>query len=195
MKLGCAAGAVLVASLVVLSRAQTRVWHDSRTLWEHAAEVTPTPMVLWFLGLELKAEDPQHAAELFRRAAELNPDYGNAWYEYGKLAHAAGALSEAEGAYTRAVECMEQPYVARVDLGVLYFMTGRREEGVRELRTAVDEVERGGAADRQGRPHMALGMVLLEMGRRAEGVEWIRKAAGFGDMKEAAERKLRELGE
>ena len=184
----------MIGGLVFLSRAQTRVWNNNLTLWEHAAAMTPTHTVLYYLGGFLKERDPARAAGLFRRSADMNPRFGLAWYEYAKLAHAGGDLREAERAYVEASKYLVQQYVAHVDLGVMYYVQGRREEAVRQYELAVASVERADEVDKQGRPYMVMGLAMLDMGRRDEAAAWFRKALGFVDTREGAAGALREMG-
>jgi Flp pilus assembly protein TadD len=183
-----------VSVLAIASFVQTRAWRDSVSLWTHAARVTPTPRVLMTLGRTIKDQDPEYAKDLLRRAAEGNPTLGPAWYEYAGLAQQAGDLRAAEEGYLRAAPLLMQEYVPRVDLGILYLVTGRREEGLEQLRLAVAAVERDPPEERQGRPYMVMGLAVLEEGRRDEAAGWFRKAALYVDTHDGAVAELRKLG-
>lgn len=71
-----AAGGVLVA-LGVRSHLQARLWHDDLTLFGHAVRVSPRS-VLSLNNLASATEhagDPERAAELYRRAIDVRPEY------------------------------------------------------------------------------------------------------------------------
>jgi hypothetical protein len=89
---------------------------------------------------------------------------------------------------------MEQPYVARVDLGVMYYVQGRREEAVRQYALAVESVESQPTEKRHGRPYMMMGLAMLDLGRREEAAAWFRKALPYVDTSGGAAEELRKLG-
>jgi tetratricopeptide (TPR) repeat protein len=70
-------GVVVVALLAVRTRAQSRVWHDSESLWTHALEAQPaSPMAhlgLGYLRLEraLAEPDPARRRQALERTREL----------------------------------------------------------------------------------------------------------------------------
>jgi protein O-mannosyl-transferase len=88
-----AIGAALVVVVVLgaLTWRQSRVWHDSRTLWTHALEVSPSSVAHVRVGLLLEEEGrTEEAIVHFREAVRLRPDsafaenswgiaLGNAW--------------------------------------------------------------------------------------------------------------------
>jgi len=74
---GLGAAAVVVVLLVVATRPQTRIWHDSRSLWEHALAVEPeSPMALLSMGYVCQQEadatqDPARKRALLDEAMRL----------------------------------------------------------------------------------------------------------------------------
>lgn len=67
---------VAIVALAFLVRRQTRVWHDSRTLWEHTVEVDPQCVLARTnLGmLERQAGNVERAIEHYRAALAIDPD-------------------------------------------------------------------------------------------------------------------------
>jgi len=60
------------------------------------------------LGNEyLKAGDPARAAEHFRRATELDPNYSAAWKLLGRALAESGAVADAQEAYRRGIAVAE----------------------------------------------------------------------------------------
>lgn len=83
------------------------------------ARKEPSSAETWFLeGLELEEDDPDRAADAYRRALDLDSDMPEAWMNLGRLLHEQGNLSEAERCYRRAVDLQPEEPVAIFDLGV-----------------------------------------------------------------------------
>jgi tetratricopeptide (TPR) repeat protein len=99
-----AAALVTVALLAVLTWRQSTVWHDSRTLWEHALRVSPSSIAHAKVGALLEDEGrTEEAIVHFREAVRLHPDnayahnnwgiaLGNVWRYAEAIAHFEAAL-------------------------------------------------------------------------------------------------------
>jgi protein O-mannosyl-transferase len=98
------AASVIVAVLGVLTWRQSHVWHDSRTLWTHALDVSPSSIAHAKVGVFLEEEGrTEEAIVHFREAVRLRPDnyyaqnnwgiaLGNAWRFDEALDHFEAAL-------------------------------------------------------------------------------------------------------
>jgi protein O-mannosyl-transferase len=94
----------IVAVLGVLTWRQSHVWHDSRTLWTHTLEVSPSSVAHAKVGVLLEEEGrTEEAIVHFREALRLRPDnafaenswgiaLGNAWRFDEALDHFEAAL-------------------------------------------------------------------------------------------------------
>jgi len=94
----------IVAVLGVLTWRQSHVWHDSRTLWTHTLEVSPSSIAHAKVGRLLEEEGrTEEAIVHFREAVRLRPDnyyaqnnwgiaLGNAWRFDEALDHFEAAL-------------------------------------------------------------------------------------------------------
>ena len=189
-----AVAAVATGAMVFASRAQSRVWRDSLTLWTYAAQVTPTAFVLCNWAEHFKHEDPVLARSVVKRATENFPTSGRAWWEYAALSRAAGDLHEAARAYGEGAKWLNPAWAAWMELGLVLREQGRLEEAQRALEAAVADNEGAGMRSR-GAPHLNLARVLLERGDRAGAVAQLKKAAGHRDVRGEAERMLVEVGE
>jgi protein O-mannosyl-transferase len=98
-----AAMALAVPALVVLgvlTLRQTRVWHDSRSLWEHTLRIDPDNYVAYLnRGTVRQYEgDVVGAFSDYTEAIRRNPDYFHAWYsratERLTLGDDAGAIAD-----------------------------------------------------------------------------------------------------
>jgi tetratricopeptide (TPR) repeat protein len=94
----------VVLILGVMTWRQSLVWRDSRTLWTHTVEASPSSVGYAKLGVLLEEEGKtEEAIVQFRRALQLRPDnayaennwgiaLGNAWRFHEALAHFEAAL-------------------------------------------------------------------------------------------------------
>ena len=100
--------ALAAASLAVLGALtfrQTRVWHDSRTLWEHALAVDPDNYIAYQNRGTLRQArgDWVGAFGDYSEALRRNPIYSPAWYSRGTERLAWGDDAGAIADYTAAV--------------------------------------------------------------------------------------------
>jgi tetratricopeptide (TPR) repeat protein len=196
-----AAGAAAVLACVVLSRAQTRVWNDSLSLWTHAAAVEERTgprggLVLAYLGAELEARGQIEQAVLAHaRAVEVDPALGRSWFSLGNIMRHAGRPADAEAALIQATRTLPQAFMAHVNLGNLYLNElNRPEAAVEQFRLAVADVERGGRRPLSALPYLSLGVGLRRTGDLAGARAAFERAADFEETRDAARRELDALG-
>lgn len=107
------------------------------------------------------------AEKAYRRALELNPGFPEAWNNLGQLLARSGRADEALRAFDAALAEMSyrEPWVARINKGLTLYRSGRREEGLAEMKACL----RAQPAYCGG--HRLLGGVFLEEGKVKEAVE------------------------
>jgi protein O-mannosyl-transferase len=96
------AGVVVVALLGLLTARQTRVWHDSATLWAHVLRIDPGNYVAW-TNRGVLTGDPRQAAVHYTEAIRLNPRYTLAWANRGACRHALADYAGAAADYSEAI--------------------------------------------------------------------------------------------
>jgi len=140
---------VLVTLLVILgwaasARRQSKIWHDSETLWRQAHEVDPDCVVCSInLGAELagsRSRDPERAREaeaLFRHAIKLAPDRHLAYHGLGAALVDQGRYEEAEHAFRQYIARDPASAVGAADLGLLRLHQQRHGESIPFLRRAL----------------------------------------------------------
>lgn len=86
----------------------------------------PTPEVAHFnIGrLAWEKQAFEDAVLHFRRALEINPSFGRAWYLMGDCQENMGQLDDAQKSYRRAVELMPREVGPRYRIGVICFKQG-----------------------------------------------------------------------
>jgi tetratricopeptide (TPR) repeat protein len=92
-----ATAAVAVALLASLSQRQVAVWRNTRTLFTHAASVTPSNHVALTMiaGLDLKDGKVNEAITNLTRVLEFAPKYPSAEYHLGEALQMQGRMVEA----------------------------------------------------------------------------------------------------
>jgi Tfp pilus assembly protein PilF len=171
--LGLAGAAI--AALALLCREQVRVWHDDRSLWDHALGVTGENWrALHGVGLaDERAGRTAEAIERYRRAIELNPQNADLRGRLGDLWHATGHYQEARESYTAALRIDPDFAQVHANLGSLLRKLGDREGALEHLRRAID-LEPNSSASAQA--YYNLGRILEEQGRPDEAAEALKKA-------------------
>src|SRR5262249_34691788 len=86
---------VALAILGALTFEQTRMWNDSRTLWEYVLRIDPTNYVAYTNRGYLRslAGDAQGALADYETALSIHPGYALAYYDRGTARQQAGAFA------------------------------------------------------------------------------------------------------
>jgi hypothetical protein len=187
--------------LIRMSRTQTLVWKDSIALWTHAVEFGPEGSATetnFAIMLE-RAGRIDEALAHDRRAVEIDPDNGRAWFLIGKILRARGDIAGARHALHEAARSMPQAYMAWVTLGnMLFHDLGKMDEGLAAYREGVRDLvtpRTGSAGTRQlsGVPYLALGTALKKTGDLAGARSAFESAMEYPDTKEIATQQIRAL--
>jgi len=137
-----AAPALAVAALAVLGALtfrQTRVWHDSRTLWEHALAVDPDN----YIAYQNRGTMRQARGDLvgafgdYSAALGLNPSYSLAWYSRATERFAWGDDAGAIADYTATVRIKPTYIEAFNNRGLARQRTGDLAGAIADLSEAL----------------------------------------------------------
>jgi protein O-mannosyl-transferase len=135
-----AASALAVAVLAVLSVLtwrQVGVWRDSGALWRHALAHAPSALAHNNLGAFRAGEgDFAGAAEEYRRALGVKPDYADAWSNLGVALAKQGQLDEGVKALGEAVRIKPDSPELHFNLGRGLTLQGRPQEAAAHYRRA-----------------------------------------------------------
>ena len=180
------AGALcVVAGLGAGAWQQSRIWHDSESLWGAAIEVDPACMLCWNnLGHAFLARgDAKGAEALFAKAASLRPDRPGPWNNLGTALALQQRYREAEAPYVRAVELSGGAFRDAVsNLGRLYAVEGRYADAIPLLRRA--NAMKPGTGEVVASLRLSLknhGGALAAAGRPAEAEALFREGLDLGD--------------
>ena len=162
-----AVGCVVVLEVLGIRSAwQTRYWHTTMSLFEHALAVNPRSAVAHNnLGLALAAENRiTEAMDHYMEALRLMPSYALAHYHLGLLLMSQGQTQEAIHHYTEAVRLLPTYAEAHNNLGMALANQGRSAEAIEHYIAAVQLQPENAEA------HNNLGNVLASQGQTEEAI-------------------------
>lgn len=174
--------ALALAGLGTGSVAQSRIWHDSESLWRTAVAADPAcALCRHKLGNVLLAAQRHGEAEAeLTRAIALRPERGGAHNSLGALFVDEGRYGEAEAEFREAMRLSPHHGDVAANLGALYARQGRYAEAIALLRRAI--VLSPGLSYARGNLAHALdnaGFDLAREGKPAEAVALFEEATGL----------------
>ncbi|HEY7789013.1 MAG TPA: tetratricopeptide repeat protein [Vicinamibacterales bacterium] len=197
LRFSAAVTAVAALLLFALTVKQTRVWHDSASLWSHALEVGASSSIAHLNYGQILRTHGDNAAAIaeYEAAVAIRPDYGNAWYNLGNALTTAHEPDRAIAAYRQAIRFMPQRQYALMNLGNIYLVAGRMADALALYREATAFVDAHGSAASSPEPYLALGSALLQAGQVEAARPPLLVAASVPATRPAAERLLALLAE
>jgi len=193
-------------ALLVGTSVQLRYWKDTRTLFEHAAQVTRNnPLAATLLGSVLAKEGKfDQAIEYYRTALRYAPGFPEAHFYLGHALDQQGKLDEAIAEYQKAIRFKPMQEQTHLFYGAALAKQGKPEQAAAHYLAAIKLNPQSAVAHNnlakllhaQGRldeaiqhysvavesdpglaqAHNNLGVLLLQKGRVAEGVAQLREA-------------------
>ena len=165
--------AAIVVTLVVLTRAQVVIWHDSITLFTRAIAVTGgSAPARVNLGAALEdAGDPAAAMRAYEEAVRLDPDNRAAQNRIAGILAREGRLEDAAARYRRVLARHPDDPETESNLGIVLAKSGALDEAIERFRAAL--------ALQPAEPasiHTNLGNVLLLAGRVEEAIAEYRES-------------------
>jgi Tfp pilus assembly protein PilF len=127
------------------------------------------------LVLDLGFGRSEDAERSYRRAIQLRPSFSEAHNDLGQLLARTGRYDEAIREFDVALENMlyKEPYVARCNKGLAIYRSGRKDEGISQLRACV------AGTPTYCRGHRDLGRALLDERRTKEGLDELSAYARY----------------
>jgi tetratricopeptide (TPR) repeat protein len=163
----------ILAALGILSWRQTKLWHDTETLWRHTLTVAPKCSIAHrALGSILSAQGkPGESIEHYRAilavrsdsAEKIHNDWGIALVQLGKF-------DEAIEHYREALRLKPELPDAHHNIGIALIRTGKLDEAASHFREAL-KLKPG-----LSQSHINWGIILAAQGRLEEAVGHYREA-------------------
>ena len=156
---------LVLAALSVVAWRQIGFWKDSRTLYEHALEVTSDNRIAHYnLANTLLDEDELEAARNHYQATlALKPDHVKAHVNLGVTLAKLGNAEAAEEQFQEAIALAPRHFSAYSNLAQLLGSQGRWEEAAQSYEKALEILPDDTAA------LFRLGLVRLEQGQKDKG--------------------------
>jgi len=164
--------AAILALLIAMSWRQSRLWHDSETLFRHALSQSPgIPEVHNSLGSVLVGQRRiEEGLAEYRKALAIKPDFTRAMNNLGLALIGQGRYAEAIEQYQKALAFEPDYAFAHNNLGLALMYLDRTTEALGHFRRAVALVPDYVVA------HNNLGGALLTMGLPDEAIVHFKKA-------------------
>jgi tetratricopeptide (TPR) repeat protein len=161
LAVGCV---VVLGALGIGSMWQTRYWHDSVSLFEHALTVNPRSSVAHnTLGMVQAAQNRlAEATHYYTEALRLWPRNTQAYNNLGNALSRQGKTQEAIEQYTEALRFKPNSAQAHNNLGAVLADQGRVAEAISHYTAALR------LQPRYVNAHLNLGVILAKQGRFAE---------------------------
>jgi protein O-mannosyl-transferase len=169
LAIGCVA---ILGVLGIRSAWQTRYWHTTLSLFEHALTVHPgSALAHNNLGLAMAAQNRlPEAIDHYTEALRLLPSYALAHYNLGHLLTSQGQTQEAMRHYAEAIRLLPTYAEAHNNLGMALANQGRATEAIYHYTEALRLQPRNAEA------HNNLGNVLASQGQTQEALRHYTEA-------------------
>jgi protein O-mannosyl-transferase len=159
---------------------QAQSWQNSRTLFQHALNVTKGNYLAHHnLGVAL-AESPDglnQAIGQFQVALKIQPDYVRAHTDLGTAFAKQGRLSDAMAEYRAALAIDPDLAIPHNNLGNVYVQLGMSSEAISEYRAALRlDPEYADARKNLAEAEYNLGLGLAKAGRTSEAIAHLESA-------------------
>jgi len=185
---------VFVALLLLISWRETRYWADSRTLFEHTYEVSPTSSLAatTYIDQLIPEREYDRAITVGRTALLYHPDQPVLREAVARVEFLAGRYDSAVNDYS----AIAQNFSTRPDvwfrLGFSYLYVGNDSAAAIALKHAIQ------LNDQEPAYHYELGIALANLHRQSDAIAEISKAsqlAGETRIGEAYARRLKSMQE
>jgi tetratricopeptide (TPR) repeat protein len=167
-----AAMIVAIGALSVCGHHQTSFWRNDETLWTRALDCTSSNSLAHFdLGVALfEKGEKEKAIAQYRKALEIQPNYGDASANLGAALLDKGETNEAIALLRKALQSNSNDVRIWNGLGVTLFANGQKEEAATVYRKAL-EIKPDYAEARCN-----LGIALFDKGEKEDAIAQYRKA-------------------
>ncbi len=167
---GCAT--VILVALICCAHTQASYWRNSETLWAHTLACTSDN----FIGHNnlgsalLRRGRMDEAIAHYRKALQINPDYGDANFDLGDALLQKGCVDEAIPQFQKALQINPDYAEAHFDLGNALRQKGSVDEAIAHFQRALQ------INPDYAEAHVNLGFTLLAMGNVDEAISQFQKA-------------------
>jgi tetratricopeptide (TPR) repeat protein len=155
-------------------------WRDSRTLFQHAVDVTANNYLAHHNLGDALAEMPDGADQAiaqFQAALKIKPNYLRAHTDLGSAYAKVGRFSDSMAEFRAAIAIDPDLAIPHNNLGNTYAQLGMWNEAISEYQTALRlDPEYAGARNSLAEAEYSLGLALAKAGRKSEAAGHLEAA-------------------
>lgn len=184
---------IVIGLLFTMTWQQTKVWNNSKSLWNHALAVGAESSIAHTnLGTLFRHEKKfDQAIDHYHIALSLDPDAGNTWFNLANALKATKKYDAAEQAYLQAVDSMTQQQKGYFNLGNMYFnQLNRIDDAIDAYRKGVAYMEQHRKKMMSPGLYLALGIGLRTQGDYALAREVLQEAKRYKHTRTRAQREI-----
>ncbi len=169
--IACLPLVVIVATLMGLTWKQTRVWHDSESLWRQILKVNPTSSIAYNnIGNSLLTRgETREAVAFYRNALAIDPNYADAHFDLATAFIQIGDLTGAIDEFRAGLAFDPKNPKAHYYLGRAYATRGQLKEAITQFRESLT------LAPEQGEVYYDLGTAFAMQGNLDEAADQFRR--------------------
>jgi protein O-mannosyl-transferase len=159
----------------ILTWKQTRIWHDSESLWRHALSIAPASSFgRNNLGNALVAQGRfEEAIDQFQEALQISPADADVTYNLGNALAQKGNFEGAAKQLQQALQINPDNAMAAYDLGNVRVRQGRLDEAIQQFQRALKIDPSLTSA------HYNVGNLLSQQGKLDDAIRHYRLALGI----------------
>lgn len=163
---------VILIMCMILTYYQSKLWQNSRLLFQHAISVTSKNFVAHnLLGIALRdGGQLEEAASNFQQAIAINPLYMPAYQNLGVTRALQKRYEEAIAYYLKAIEIDGENELIRFNIGDALLQSGRFGEAESQFRQAI-KLHPGSSSF-----HNSLGVAFIQLERLEDAEKALREA-------------------
>jgi tetratricopeptide (TPR) repeat protein len=163
---------ILLAALGLKSAFQARLWRNNVILFSHALELNSNSWISHYnIGVDLARKGAfEDAAQHYRAALKIKPDYVSAHFRFGNILAVQGNLDEAIRQYDAILKTGPVSAAVHYNLGNAFAVLNRLTEAVEQYEKSLQLDPASAAA------HGGLGHVLFKQNKLEDALEHYRKA-------------------
>ena len=168
---GSASSALVLIGLGTLTWAQTRVWHDSETLWRNAVAATGSSQAHYNLAVLQEAQGKyDDAIASYNQVAKVDPRRWDAHEKAALLLQRQGKIREAVAHYRQVVQINPDATEARNNLASGLVTLGELREAIQHYRKVLEH------APERNDARVKLGTILTLQGSLSDATDLFQQA-------------------
>ena len=176
----------VLSVLATMTWRQTKIWHDSETLWRHALQLDPSSSAVHnnLASALLENGKSKEAIDLYQKALQIDPEYAEAHFNLGMAYAGMDQLDVATAEFLTGLKFNPRNAKAHHYLGLLYARRGNLSSAIERFHESLK------LSPSESSVRVDLGTALAMQGNIAEAVDEFRQAIAIHPDSASAHHKL-----